>query len=278
MIYPQLSDLSIPNLKKTIQHYHSLDFKNVSISDVDKIFKLIIKNYITQTVLWQEPVIFRARKHIGDSYFKNISELIYHTNPPKYGRLNDIGESLFYGASNHDTTLLEMRPRVNEEFTILESRLINPSVFPKFMEIGIRELMFKQKGNLQFIQNSRISIQRHLGTNDNKKRYDLINSFLIKEITKIVDVEESYNYKGTIAIGQFFIKKNNFADGMLYPSISRLGAECIALLPKSYHQLYYPHHCAKCKILNVKTDGSFQVECIAESSEIDINGDIIWLY
>src|SRR6187402_1617529 len=128
MMVLQLSDLSISDLKKTIKQYQSLDFNINSIADADKLLRMIIKHFVTETMIWDQPIIFRARKNIDNELFANVEELLYHRNPPSYGRLNDIGESIFYGASNADTTLLEMRLKEGDEITILESRLINPKV------------------------------------------------------------------------------------------------------------------------------------------------------
>src|SRR5436190_15216546 len=101
-----------------------------------------------------------------------------------------------------------MRPKLGEEITILESRLINAENAPKFMEVGIRELMDKQNHSPNFLRQNREIVERSLGTEDNKRRYRLINDFLVREMTKVIKDDELYKYKGTIAIGQFYIKGN----------------------------------------------------------------------
>lgn len=272
----QLSELSIEDLDASIKKYHSLDFASSTIADADKLLRQIIKHFVTQTLVWNFPVLYRARRHSDDRMFTNVSELIYPKNPTTYGRLNDIGESLFYGATHHDTALMEMRPKVGDEITILESRLINPVSVPKFMEVGVKELMVQQNRNPDFIKQHRKKIDSILATEDNKKRYLLINAFLVKEITKIVSDSETLNYKGTIAIGQFYLKNNGLADGMIYPSINRNGAECIVIKPDSYHKFFRPDRCFKCKVVNIDSEGRPMVFCSDNSTNIDETGKIAW--
>jgi hypothetical protein len=95
-------------------------------------------------------------------------------------------------------------------------------------------------------------------------------------MTKVVKDTEIYNYKGTIAIGQFYMKGNPLADGMLYPSISRHGAECVAIKPDSYHRYYRPDRCFKIKIVNIDGLGVPTAYCVDNSTNIDKNGQIIW--
>lgn len=272
-----LSDLTFKDLEKAIDQYLSLDFRNSSIADADKLFRQIIKHFVTQTMVWREPIIYRARRHnSGKALFDNAEELIYPKNATTLGRLNEIGESIFYGASHRDTALLEMRPKLGEEFTILESRLKDIEKAPKFMEVGIRELMTNQNHSTDFIKQNREMLDKALVNEENKKRNRLINDFLIKEMTKVVKDGEIYNYKGTIAIGQFFIKSNPFADGLLYPSINRNGAECVAIKPDSYDRFYRPDRCFKIKIVNIVAKGIPTAYCIDNSTNVDVNGHITW--
>lgn len=277
MNHLQLSNLSYIDLKKSIDQFQTIDFKISSIADADKLFRLIIKHFVTQTMVWREPIIYRARRHNVDKLlFDNTEELIYPKKTTTYGRLNEIGESFFYGASHRDTALLEMRPKLGEEFTILESRLITSENAPKYMEVGIREIMAKQNHSPAFMKQNKEMLEITLGTDDNKKRYKLINDFLVSEMTKVIKDHKTHNYKGTIAIGKFYIKGNPLADGMIYPSISRLGAECIAIKPESYHRFYNPDRCFKIKIVNVDANGIPTAYCVDNSTKIDTNGQITW--
>lgn len=277
MNHLQLSNLTYNDLLKAIDEFQSMDFKIFSITDADKLFRQIIKHFVTQTMVWKEPIIYRARRHSSDKLlFENTMELIYPKNATTLGRLNEIGESLFYGASHRDTALLEMRPKLGEEFTIIESRLIDSKNAPKFMEVGIRELMAEQNHSPDFMKQNRVVIEKTLGTEDNKRRYRLINDFLVKEMTKVVKESELHNYKGTIAIGQFYLKGNPLADGMIYPSISRRGAECIAIKPESYDRFYRPDRCFKIKIVNIDADGIPTAYCVDNSVKIDGSGQITW--
>lgn len=277
MNHLQLSDLTYKDLEKAIDQFLTTDFKVSSIAEADKLFRTIIKHFVTQTLVWKAPTIYRARRHSSNKLlFENTQELIYPKKATTLGRLNDIGESLFYGASHHDTALLEMRPKLGEEFTVLESRLISSESAPKFMEVGIRELITKQNHSPDFMKQNREMLERSLGNEDNKKRYRLINDFLVKVMTKVVKENELHNYRGTIAIGQFYIWGNLLADGMIYPSISRLGAECIAIKPESYDRYYHPYRCFKIIITDIDSVGIPRAYCVDNSIKIQTNGQIVW--
>jgi hypothetical protein len=272
----QLSDLSFEDLKKSIEKYHSLDFNSSTIADADKLLREIIKHFVTQTLVWNFPVLYRARKHSNKNLFENVSELIYPKNPKVYGRLNDIGESLFYGATQVDTAIMEMKPKIGDEITILESKLIDQSSVLKFMEVGVKELIEVQNIDSDFMKKYWEKINNLLVTEENKKRYLLVNSFLVKEITKIVSDTETQNYKGTIAICQFYIKNNDLAHGMIYPSINRKGSECVVIKPEVYDKYFYAERCFKSKVVDIKKDGGLQLYCVDNSTNIDVNGKIVW--
>lgn len=272
----KLSDLSLKELKKAIRGYHALDHKNISISQATEKLISILKYFITHILKWNEPNIFRGRKHCEQSLFTNVQDLVHPRNPVSYGRLNDIGESMFYGASHQDTSILELKPKKGDVITVLESELADPNITPKFMEVGIRELVRKQNHSPYFLERNQQMLEQHIRSAENKVRYELINKFLIDEISKSVPDDQPYKYKGTIAIGQFFTKNNKLVDGMLYPSISRAGADCIAIKPESYLRLYKPKRCFKCTITGGEITNGYTVEVLDHSSTIDEYGNISW--
>lgn len=226
------------------------------------------------------PTVYRARKHeVGDPpLFEETKNLIYKEKEKvtKFGRLNDVGESKFYTASDKDTTLLEVRPKLNDEITILESRLIDPKKAPELVEVGIRELMIQQNHSSEFIKQNTENLNKILKSRDSKMRYKMICDFLIKEMTKLVKDDETHKYKSTIAIGRFMTCLKQSIDGMVYPSVNRIGAECIVLKPESYDRYYRPDHCFKVKVVDVNSDGALVAECLDDSIEISENGKIIW--
>ncbi|WP_395056462.1 RES domain-containing protein [Flavobacterium sp.] len=268
--------LSIKELQSAIDKYQSLDFQTISIEEAYELFcQIMIGFYVAPLVLYNEP-IFRARKHSEKGkLFENMSDLIYPINPSKYGRLNDVGESIFYGALNKDTAFVEMRLKVNDEVTLLESKRKSSSQL-LMMEIGIKEIIIEKGSKPDF---NRVHLDRFEQTCDSmekKDRYHIINDFLITEITKIVSDSETYKYKSTIAIGQHYIKGNPATEGMLYPSITRQKAGCIALKPHSYDKFYAPDKCFKLKVTDIGGNGEITLLCENISHKIENNGKIIW--
>jgi hypothetical protein len=272
----QLSSLTYKDLEKAINQFQSMDFKNTSIAEAYDLLRLIMPHFRTLSLVLNAPIVFRARRHSSDKLFENTEELIYPKITTAFGRLNDIGESLFYGSHDRDVALFEMRPQLGEEFTILQSRLIDSNNGPKFMEIAVRELMVEQNHSHDFIKKSSEILERNISTTDNKRRYKLINDFLVREITKVVSNNEPYNYKGSIAIAQFFSKWNTLVDGMIYPSIAASGGVCIAIKPTSYDRLYFAEICAKVKVEEIDADGLPTYSIVEISEKIDTNGLITW--
>ena len=239
------------NLMGDIHKYRSMDFQTSPIDELERLIGRIINDYKTQSFFWGLPVIYRARKHDACGLiFKNTEQLIYpkKENVKKLGRLNGVGESMFYCASDKDTALLEVRPKFGDEITILESRLIDSVKIPEFAEVGIREVMIQQNHSPEFTRQNIEMLNKALKTRDDKKRYVLAHDFLVGEMTKIVEDDKICQYNGTIVIGRFImnnLRKPKPVDGMVYRSISRIGAECIALKPDSYDLHYKPDRCFK---------------------------------
>ena len=264
-----------------IHKYRSMDFQTSPIDEYERLIGRIINDYKTQTFFWGLPIIYRARKHdVCGSIFENIEQLIYPKKEKvtKFGRLNGVGESLFYCASDKDTVLLEVRPKLGDEITILESRLIDSVKIPEFAEVGIREVMIQQNHSPEFVRQNIEMLNKALKTRDDKERYVLAHDFLVEEMTKIVEDDKIYQYKGTIVIGRFLMNnltKSKPVDGMVYRSISRTGAECIALKPDSYDLHYKPDRCFKVKIVGKDARGQFVYHCIDKSITIAQDGKIV---
>ena len=117
--------LSNIELAETIKEYHSINLKDSSLSDIEKLFLKIIKGFHVFPLEWKMGTLFRARKHDCQKLFTNTKDLIYRINPSDCGRFNNIGQSLFYGTMNRDTAFVEMRLKKGDEVTLLESERIN---------------------------------------------------------------------------------------------------------------------------------------------------------
>jgi len=271
----QNSFLSLVELAETIKEFQSLDFNFSSISDANKLFLKIIKGFHVFPLEWRKGILYRARKHTNTQLFKNTKELIYPINPSKYGRFNNVGQSIFYGAMYRDTAMVELRLNKDDEITLLESTRINLDSTPLFMEVGVKELIVNQNHQPNFTKLNNRRMKKLLNTEEKKIRYEMINNFLIDEITKVVSDNEVYKYKATISIGQYYLC-NMQTIGMMYPSISRNGTGCLAIRPESYHQYFTPHKCYKCIVTNIEDNGKIGIYCENESVFFDDEGNINW--
>jgi hypothetical protein len=149
------------------------------------------------------------------------------------GRVNRVGESVFYCANSIDTAVLEMKPKIGEYLTILECAFVNENAEPNIFESGIHE------GPGRFNPNYGASppdedhkYQGFLNQQGITEQTRLIRSFLVRQFMKVVEVGSEHEYKITNAIANVllkefaFIRKTDFmpvelkADGIAYASIA----------------------------------------------------------
>ena len=69
------------------------------------------------------------------------------------------------------------------------------------MEIGVKELMISQNYHPALTKLNILRLKNLLNTEEKITRYKMINSFLIKEITRVVPNSKRYLYKANIPIG-----------------------------------------------------------------------------
>jgi len=268
--------LSIPDLQKKINEFQSLDYKTSSLIDFDMLFRKIIPGFFVTGFQWGYAPIIRARKHSNPTLlFDNIKDLIYPINPPNHGRFNNIGESIFYGSDDKDTAMAEMRLKVGDRITILQSKRINRSVPLFLMEIGVKNELLKDNSRPKFKESFNKEFAK-LKTTEEKTRYKIIEEFLVNEITKTVQHYESHMYKSTIPIGNFYIKGNPDTEGLYYPATSRPDSYSVALKPNSYHKFFKPEACNILRVTKIKSNGSIDLFVENASTSIDENGKIYW--
>lgn len=103
-------------------------YNKLSVEEwVDIISKEMSLNYITTPYNLDPKVLFRARVNVDKDgnkidFFTKTSELWAPTDQDvtKQGRCNPIGQSLLYCSSSLLTALYEVRPKPNQDITIIE--------------------------------------------------------------------------------------------------------------------------------------------------------------
>ena len=149
--------------------------------------------------------IYRARKNKQGSLFADVSELKHPQLSPCKGRMNDEGESFFYGGICELGTIYEMVPEIGRLFTISRISKQKQEEHPMFLIAGL-------------LDDPRSPTPRN---STEKAIYDYLHG----ELTKVTSTVEEYN--STIAISRVLLNKGLIAPenysfcGLVYPSVQR---------------------------------------------------------
>ena len=149
--------------------------------------------------------IYRARKNKHGSLFTDVSELKQPQSSPCKGRMNDKGESFFYGGICELGTIYEMLPDIGSLFTISRITKQKQEDHPMFLIAGL-------------LDDPRSPTPR----NSTEKA---IYNYLHGELTKVTSNVEEYN--STIAISRVLLSKglsapeNYSLSGLVYPSVQQ---------------------------------------------------------
>lgn len=149
--------------------------------------------------------IYRARKNEQGSLFFDVSKLKHPQFSPLKGRMNEQGESFFYGGICELGTIYETVPEIGSLFTI--SRVIKQ----------------KQEEHPIFLIAGLLDDPRSPAPENSIEK--AIYDYLHGELTKVTSTVDEYN--STIAISRVFLNKgfsapeNHSICGLVFPSVQR---------------------------------------------------------
>ena len=224
--------------------------------------------------------------------FKNTRQLWWP--PPERiterGRLNKLGQSIFYCSDREDTAVLEKRPTQGEILTILKCDLVDPNVQPFITEVGIHEYpgRFNPKyGGTPPEQD--LQLKEFTRREGIQQTNPLLREFLVNEFQKVVELGHDYEYKITIAIADILINEPELVDisgnavpginidGLSYPSIAAESKGVnVALKTEAADRLYKPVSCKVCRVEEVKDSTHYVLGGFTSSESIAEDGTINW--
>lgn len=149
--------------------------------------------------------IYRARKNEQGSLFADVSELKHPHSSPLKGRMNEKGESFFYGGICELGTIYETVPEIGSLFTISRIAKQKQEEHPIFLIAGL-------------LDDPSSPVPRN---STEKAIYDYLHG----ELTKVTSTVEEYN--SSIAISRVLLNKGLSAPenyslcGLVYPSVQR---------------------------------------------------------
>lgn len=155
---------------------------------------------------------------------QKISDLM---GPPEefasLGRLNMLGESVFYSALDFNTAVWETQPEVGEYITVSEWKIKDDQKLYNHFIFHPEETNLSKESQLAHIAHlEQIGVIRE----DYKKTFIEILKFIAEEFMKPVDRDKSANYLFSSIIGSRFLQndkdKNGFKiEAISYPSTRR---------------------------------------------------------
>jgi hypothetical protein len=260
-------NISFADIESQIDSLQLLDFQTTDIQDVRQLISRLITGFTNCDQLYTKyPInnIFRARINKPRSLYENIQELVY-PDPCKIttcGRLNDIGSSVFYGACEFETAILETRPKEGDFVTVMRCQPKNKNNFG-YMELGVVGNIIK---DVQYTN----TLNEH-----SQLKNKMVTNYFLDEMTKIVHQGLEYKYKASIAIGEKLLESRYGT--LLYPSVIRLkNGINVATRTDVFDETINIVECKVFKITKKYCRLLYDAVNIDECESMNSNGDIAW--
>ena len=216
-------------------------------------------------------------------FFRNVNKLGAPEDSciKSLGRCNAINESVFYCSGDPITTLFEIRPEEDMEFTILDykcnGKLLNLNV------IGV-EVLSELNRDLGALLKKHYDYDGVL--TDYISKLKIIDSFLAKEFQTVID-KKTYSYHVTNGITKFYWRENTHeigdskyflpSNGLVYPSVALRQSGINYALKKNYYKsVLIPSMAYKIVVVRKRGDFDYDIQMLNNSSEITNTGEIIW--
>lgn len=232
--------------KRRIENFRQMVFRGCEPDELASVLNVIMPggSLVGHTIPGE--YIYRCRVYIKGTLFSHVDELTY---PPSHvvkmkGRLNNVGQSIFYGCNSELGTLIEARPDLEQLFVISKIARKCPDKQPVFIGLGM-----ETPNNVQGATGT-----SHSPLNRIDKQ---LTEFLHKEVTRPALSTNCYN--ASIAIANHFFKVSlvqrsdsdcSFVSfdgsdrpGLIYPSvhgqkICNVTTYNLAMLPRTFDENY----------------------------------------
>ncbi len=258
-----LKGFQLNNLIKKIK---ALVLSEVSISSILTKLYPIFKGF-KLTMPYVKPGFKLYRLRIVNSKPKNISEV---GMPPKklinrYGRLNGIGEQMFYSSMSRRSTYFELGVKKDDFCVLSRWKSIDKLLL---IHIGFSEDYHERLNSGRTNNNHPFTkISRKFSARD-RMIYDFISNEFIRK------AKEGYEYKISIALAKKMLY-NGPQDGIIYPSISAFGnIDNVAIKPDRINKIQLK----SIEYVKVKNRENTQceIDVIDSSTNFDEDGTINW--
>lgn len=280
-------------MEQRIAELKKLDLFTVECAYLEnQIRELLNAGYVSRLLNIRHPIVYRVRINETNEPFKNTRELWW----PKpecikvKGRLNDVGESVFYCSDSENTAIIEKQPKLGEVLTVVEAELIDRKKMPLVVELGLPEFTGKSNPNYGGIAPESDFRQKQFMKREGiSQTSPLLRDYLVSEFMKSVAPGNEHEYKTTIAIARILMApgivndngewmSNITVDGLSYPSIAseKLGVNT-AIRTESAESLYRPVRCIVYRVQEHGSRAHYRVGELMKSRSIEPDGTIDWV-
>lgn len=212
--------VSIHEMRRRLSALRRLNLSTAKMSQVVQRLQRIIDGFPMSLVTVEMSGLFRARATQNDIAFGNVAEL-WAPPPEKVvlrGRLNDVGVSRFYCASQAHTAVLETRPKTNGYFTLLICSAKTGKVNLPGIFLGLERSASEEMTDAQPIAKRILEARARSMGPGNFKKYRLVDTMIGDLITEIIDDDASFRYLPTIALAHLMLDKVGGPSVVGYPS------------------------------------------------------------
>ena len=252
--------MNVSDIKEEIRTIKELKFEEHSEDNYKSFYKQVKEILLGNRQVIMAPYfskslsLIRARKS-ADKVFHNLGEIWY---PPVFdvtaGRLNFPHKPVFYCSNDITTSLIEVRPQLNDLITIIE------------LDLNVPELQCIQL----------------VADNIPKKTWDEMNpikrevfKFIVSEMRKYVEPEKIQDYYTTQVFAQSSyesIPENDF-DAIAYNSVASSHFGYNFAVKTSFIDNHYKFRSAKImKVISYQDPDNFQVKCLFKATTLTSYG------
>ncbi len=256
-------------IEEAIKKIDLADLRTISIDELESYLKPLFTGFkINAPIIDKGFYIYRGR--ICEKPC-NVRELSYPPaeNIEEYGRINDIGESFFYGSTAYGVPFFELGCKVGQRIAIAvwksnSTMLLNHTGFTE----ECKEIL-NSKRALNTLHNF-LKDTSGFGQLNN-----FVYSYLASKFVQSVETGKEYKYKITIAIGRRLLKGELF-NGILYPTIAMSANADNVVLKTDYFDKNM--HFVNVKYVEVteRKGTVYEAKVLDTATKLDGEGNLIW--
>lgn len=261
--------LNEQKIKNAISEIESIDFQNISVEELEILLEPLFCGYKISAPRFEKGVyLYRGRICEKPNSIEDINY-----PPPskinKLGRLNDIRETIFYGATAKGVPFFELDAKSGDKMAI--------SVWKTTDKLLLNHVGFTSECTTLLNSNRRlddiydfVKVTNNFGGLNN-----LVQSYLASKFTESIPNGEEFRYKLTIAIGRKLMM-GNLLNGVLYPTIAMSGNADNVAIKANFVETSMSFVSVQFVEITQRNGRKFKFDTIDSSTKLDREGKILW--